>query len=93
MDNFFLKTILLGLIASLSFFSSISFAKGRENLCKDARDYIGCMSFHDKYKGKESFAKIKESKLIYLDKLMKCISFSNTSDEIRACRFKSLENK
>tara|TARA_Y100001968_G_scaffold271818_1_gene263656 strand:+ start:201 stop:485 length:285 start_codon:yes stop_codon:yes gene_type:complete len=93
MDNFFKTKIILGLIVFSSSFTSITLASEIDNLCKEARDYIGCMRFHKKGKGKESFSKIKESRLIYLDKARKCISSSNTLEEIRACRLKSLENK
>ena len=94
MDNFLKNSILFGLLAFSSFFSSISLAGGiSNNICNDARDYMGCMRFHNKEKDKEDFSKIKESRLIYLDKLRKCILSSESSAEIRSCRFKSFKSK
>ena len=94
MDNFLKNSILFGLLAFSSFFSSISLAGGiSNNICNDARDYMGCMRFHNKEKDKEDFSKIKESRLIYLDKLRRCISSSKTSEGIRSCRVKTMKNK
>ena len=93
MDFFFKTAIIYAVLAFSSSASSISLASGRDNVCKEARDYAGCMRFYSKENDQESFSKMKESRLIHLDKLRKCILLSETSAEIRSCGFKSYKRK
>ncbi len=92
MSKFLKNAIIFGLLSFLSTFSSIVLAGSNNNDCNKARDYIGCMRFHSKDKDMENFSKIKESRLILIDKLRKCIVSSNTSEDMRACRIKPLNN-
>ena len=87
LHNKFMKKLLLTTLA-LPFLLSVEVnsADRVHEICKDVRDYYGCVKSNKRLGDKRDFSQIKDLRLKRLEQSIKCIENSNDINQMKACK-------